>query len=448
MSSVSRANPRSTGVDGLAPRGSRGRRTRSPPRRSTSATNASATAKWAVTHQGLSSVRTTMPPRTAWPITSGNAATAGQRIAARAGGARQATTAVDDDQHRDDERQGPVRELDQRVDRAGREEPAGVHAGHVEHPSPEPVPRTSPPTANSTIVAAAVASGELLEAGHGVMGRAAAHDSPPCPRSEACDTGRHDRRPDPRTAGTRPRLRERGRRTCSTRSFRRGARGDGRGRTRRRRSWSTRSCGCSRAGGKRLRPAFCYWGYRAAGGPDGEPIVRARAALELLHTMALVHDDLMDGAASAAACPRAPSHFADEARGAARRSGASGRSLAILAGDLAAVLAERLLPDVAGSPPTASCPRSSGITGCGWRWPRASSSTCGRARTRSRSRSRAEDRRLHGGGPAADRRGARRRAAERRWRARGVRRPLGEAFQLRDDVHDGDARPAVDARPR
>mgnify|MGYP006173004023 CR=1 FL=1 len=22
------------------------------------------------------------------------------------------------------------------------------------------------------------------------------------------------------------------------------------------------------AGGKRIRPAFCYWGYRAAGGPD------------------------------------------------------------------------------------------------------------------------------------------------------------------------------------
>ncbi|HEY6060233.1 MAG TPA: polyprenyl synthetase family protein, partial [Gemmatimonadales bacterium] len=47
------------------------------------------------------------------------------------------------------------------------------------------------------------------------------------------------------------------------------------------------------AGGKRLRPMFCYWGYRAAGGVDGEPIERAAAALELLHTMALIHDDLM-----------------------------------------------------------------------------------------------------------------------------------------------------------
>jgi geranylgeranyl diphosphate synthase type I len=32
-----------------------------------------------------------------------------------------------------------------------------------------------------------------------------------------------------------------------------------------------------RAGGKRLRPAFCYWGYRAAGGADEEAIIRAAA---------------------------------------------------------------------------------------------------------------------------------------------------------------------------
>src|SRR5919108_3345940 len=51
-----------------------------------------------------------------------------------------------------------------------------------------------------------------------------------------------------------------------------------------------------RSGGKRLRPAFCYWGYRAAGGIPGEPIVRVAAALELFHTFALIHDDVMDEA--------------------------------------------------------------------------------------------------------------------------------------------------------
>jgi geranylgeranyl diphosphate synthase, type I len=48
-------------------------------------------------------------------------------------------------------------------------------------------------------------------------------------------------------------------------------------------------------GGKRLRPAFCYWGFRGAGGtPDELGIIDAAAALELLHGCALIHDDVMD----------------------------------------------------------------------------------------------------------------------------------------------------------
>jgi geranylgeranyl diphosphate synthase type I len=49
------------------------------------------------------------------------------------------------------------------------------------------------------------------------------------------------------------------------------------------------------SGGKRLRPAFCYWGWRAAGADDDDRVVTAAAALELLHASALVHDDVMDG---------------------------------------------------------------------------------------------------------------------------------------------------------
>jgi len=52
------------------------------------------------------------------------------------------------------------------------------------------------------------------------------------------------------------------------------------------------------SGGKRLRPAFCYWGYVAvAGNPDDDlraALVRAAASLDLLHSSALVHDDVMD----------------------------------------------------------------------------------------------------------------------------------------------------------
>lgn len=48
------------------------------------------------------------------------------------------------------------------------------------------------------------------------------------------------------------------------------------------------------AGGKRIRPAFCYWGWRASGQPDTDAMVRAAAALELVHAAAIVHDDLID----------------------------------------------------------------------------------------------------------------------------------------------------------
>jgi geranylgeranyl diphosphate synthase type I len=48
------------------------------------------------------------------------------------------------------------------------------------------------------------------------------------------------------------------------------------------------------SGGKRLRAAFCYWGYIGAGGKDSQEIISAATALELLQACALVHDDVMD----------------------------------------------------------------------------------------------------------------------------------------------------------
>ncbi len=98
-----------------------------------------------------------------------------------------------------------------------------------------------------------------------------------------------------------------------------------------------------RAGGKRIRPAFCLWGYRAAGGPDGDAIWRAAAALELLHTMALIHDDVMDGDRLRRGEPTAEAR--QEAAAAERGQpdpARVGLGVAIVAGDLAAVLAEQL----------------------------------------------------------------------------------------------------------
>jgi geranylgeranyl diphosphate synthase type I len=48
-------------------------------------------------------------------------------------------------------------------------------------------------------------------------------------------------------------------------------------------------------GGKRIRPQLCYWGWRGAGGVDCDEIISAAAALELCHAGLLIHDDIMDG---------------------------------------------------------------------------------------------------------------------------------------------------------
>lgn len=48
------------------------------------------------------------------------------------------------------------------------------------------------------------------------------------------------------------------------------------------------------AGGKRLRPALLYYGYRAAGGKNRAAILRAAASIELVHAFMLMHDDIVD----------------------------------------------------------------------------------------------------------------------------------------------------------
>ncbi|MFJ6793020.1 polyprenyl synthetase family protein [Streptomyces sp. NPDC091268] len=50
----------------------------------------------------------------------------------------------------------------------------------------------------------------------------------------------------------------------------------------------------SLACGKRIRAAFLYWGWRAAGQPDCEGVIRAAAAMELVHAAACTHDDIID----------------------------------------------------------------------------------------------------------------------------------------------------------
>jgi geranylgeranyl diphosphate synthase type I len=101
-------------------------------------------------------------------------------------------------------------------------------------------------------------------------------------------------------------------------------------------------------GGKRLRPSFCHWGFVGAGGPpDDQRIVDAGAALELMHAFALFHDDVMDDAVSRRGTPTTHTVFADTHADAgwAGESRRFGEGVAILVGDLAFVMADQLLLD-------------------------------------------------------------------------------------------------------
>lgn len=103
-------------------------------------------------------------------------------------------------------------------------------------------------------------------------------------------------------------------------------------------------------GGKRFRAAFCHWGHRAlapvaASADDEAALVRACSSLELLHASALVHDDYMD--ASDTRRGRPSSHRVLEAqhreagwRGTPEQYGAAG---AILLGDLLQAWADEML---------------------------------------------------------------------------------------------------------
>jgi geranylgeranyl diphosphate synthase type I len=108
------------------------------------------------------------------------------------------------------------------------------------------------------------------------------------------------------------------------------------------------------AGGKRLRPAFCYAGWLCAGGdpalftppPDQPaPIARAASALELLQASALIHDDLIDASATRRGRPAAHVRLADEHRSAGYPGDPDvfGANTAILLGDLAQAWADEAL---------------------------------------------------------------------------------------------------------
>ncbi|GIU97340.1 MAG: hypothetical protein KatS3mg013_1143 [Actinomycetota bacterium] len=202
------------------------------------------------------------------------------------------------------------------------------------------------------------------------------------------------------------------------------------------------------AGGARLRPACCVLGFRAAGGVVGPAALGAAAALELLHTMALIHDDVMDRSPSRRGVAATHRWFADRSRRAGDPDPERvGVGLAVLVGDLAAVLSDRLLLECGFAPERTATAlavsfdvrvrmaagqfldlRSSG--------PDASDPELVaelKGGTYSIVGPLLIGATLAGGSPAL----------LERLRRFGV--PLGRAFQLADDLRDGDAAPGLSA---
>lgn len=88
--------------------------------------------------------------------------------------------------------------------------------------------------------------------------------------------------------------------------------------------------------GKRLRPAFCWWAWRGCGGADIEEAMVAAAALEFLHGGALIHDDLIDDADTRRGMPSVHRAFASQHRQTHWRGDDRdfGQAAAIILGDL------------------------------------------------------------------------------------------------------------------
>lgn len=107
------------------------------------------------------------------------------------------------------------------------------------------------------------------------------------------------------------------------------------------------------SGGKRLRPIFAYWGWRAVAAHDPDPAVLLLfSALELLHASALVHDDVIDASATRRGRPTTHMRFAALHRERTWRGSPEqfGTSAAILVGDLAHAWADDIILRASLSP--------------------------------------------------------------------------------------------------
>lgn len=102
------------------------------------------------------------------------------------------------------------------------------------------------------------------------------------------------------------------------------------------------------SGGKRIRPAQLYYSFLGCGGVDKKMALDVATSIELLHTFAIIHDDIIDKSTNRRGHPTVQQHFRDYHK----RNKLAGDqehfslSQTILAGDLALTLADKALTDI------------------------------------------------------------------------------------------------------
>ncbi|GAA2176567.1 geranylgeranyl pyrophosphate synthase IdsA [Arthrobacter parietis] len=107
------------------------------------------------------------------------------------------------------------------------------------------------------------------------------------------------------------------------------------------------------SGGKKMRPLLCYWGWRGAGGAaDDDGVVLAGMSLELFQAAALIHDDIIDRSDLRRGAPSVHKQFETlhDDGGWHLDAGHFGTGAAILAGDLCLSLSEEAFASITAAP--------------------------------------------------------------------------------------------------
>jgi geranylgeranyl diphosphate synthase type I len=205
--------------------------------------------------------------------------------------------------------------------------------------------------------------------------------------------------------------------------------------------------------GKRLRPIFAAAGFLGSGKSLKAEVIKGAAALELIHVCALIHDDLMDGSDTRRGAPSIHKEFEyihrqEHLAGNAEQYGASA---AILMGDLALVWASKALltsgiddGDLLRSLPLFNELQVELMAGQFLDVHEQTSHTSSLERSRKIARYKSGkytiERPLHFGAALADES-----KLESIYTNYGI--PLGEAFQLRDDILGVFGEPDVTGKP-